>query len=63
MKRYCNLNVIKYCLGVVVIKIIIDSSLDLINCRKKLPDTKTYSFYQKTVGYLSISALLSLTRW
>ena len=36
MQSNCNLNVIKYCLGAIVITIIIDSTLGLINCRKKV---------------------------
>ena len=31
----CNLNVIKYCLGAIVTTIVINSTLGLINCRKK----------------------------
>ena len=63
MQSNCNLNVIKNCLGAITITIVIDSTPGLINRRKKLPNTKTSKFYQKTVGYLSISILLSLASW
>ena len=49
----CNLNVIKYCMGAIVVTVVIDLTVGLFNCRKKSNQMQKHnSFYQKTVGFL-----------